>query len=152
MTFLCVHHTSQLFLSMHQILVPINSWKWTRTQNNWQSTDIWQHYQTRQWTSYPTGNWALLDCIIATMIPKMPSAEAKISTIKILTKRESSWASLKAHELPAIPVQNEKNDIKFEEEKKIKKRLNNGLPTAIPLAMFVKPTLQPDQNTLYPAK
>ena len=29
---------------------------------------------------------------------------------------------------------------------------NGALPTAIPLAIFVKPTLQPDQNTLYPAK
>jgi hypothetical protein len=42
--------------------------------------------------------------IIPTMIPKIPRAEAKISTIKILTKRLGSWASAIAHEEPAIPT------------------------------------------------
>ena len=61
------------------------------------------------------------------MIPKIPNADAKISTIRTLTKSESSWASPSAQELPAIP-------------------------TEIPLAMFVNPTLQPEKNTEYPAK
>ena len=69
-----------------------------------------------------TGNCELLDWIMPTMIPNIPKAEANISTIRILTKRESSCASAKAHALPAIP-------------------------TAIPLAMFVNPTLQPEKNT-----
>ena len=48
---------------------------------------------------YAVGNWALFDWIIPTIIPKIPSAEAKISTIKILTKSESSWASANAQAL-----------------------------------------------------
>lgn len=61
------------------------------------------------------------------MIPKIPKADAKISTMRILTKSEESWASARAHALPAIP-------------------------TDIPLAIFVKPTLHPEKNTPYPAK
>jgi hypothetical protein len=69
----------------------------------------------------------LFDWMIPTIIPKIPRAEAKISTMRILTKSDSSCASERAHELPAIP-------------------------TEIPLAIFVNPTLHPDQNTEYPAK
>lgn len=69
-----------------------------------------------------TGNCALLDWMIPTMIPNMPRAEAKISTIRIFTNRESSCASARAHALPAIP-------------------------TEMPLAMLVNPTLHPEKNT-----
>lgn len=37
-----------------------------------------------------SGKEALLDWMIATIMPKMPSAEAKISTIKIFTNRLES--------------------------------------------------------------
>ena len=62
--------------------------------------------------------------MIPTMIPKIPRADAKISTIKTLTKRDESWASARAHDEPAIP-------------------------TAIPLAMLVNPTDSPDEKTAY---
>ena len=38
------------------------------------------------------------------MTPKMPKAEPKISTIRILTKRDEFWASASAQELPAMPT------------------------------------------------
>ena len=72
--------------------------------------------------TYMTGNCALLDWMIPTMMPKMPSADAKISTIRILTNRESSCASASAQALPATP-------------------------TEMPDAMFVNPTLQPEKKT-----
>ena len=67
-----------------------------------------------------------LDWIMPTMIPKIPRAEAKISTIRILTKSEGSWASPMAQEEPAIP-------------------------TETPEATFVNPTERPAENIPYPA-
>mmetsp|Transcript_19170 Transcript_19170/g.40278 ORF Transcript_19170/g.40278 Transcript_19170/m.40278 type:complete len:122 (-) Transcript_19170:438-803(-) len=64
--------------------------------------------------------------MIPTMIPKIPRAEAKISTIKILTKRDASWASPIAHAEPAMP-------------------------TDTPDAIFVNPTESPEENIPYPA-
>ena len=49
-------------------------------------------------------NCALLDCMIPTIIPNIPNAEANISTIKILTNKELSCASENAHALPAIKL------------------------------------------------
>lgn len=72
------------------------------------------------------GKVQALDWMIPTMIPKIPSAEAKISTIKILTNKLESCASAMAHELPAMP-------------------------TETPLAMFVNPTDNPALNMPYPA-
>ena len=60
--------------------------------------------------------------MMPTMMPNIPNAEANISTISILTKSESSCASARAQALPAIP-------------------------TAIPLAILVIPTLQPEKKT-----
>lgn len=59
--------------------------------------------------------------MMATMIPKMPSADAKISTIKILTKSEPSCASASAQLLPAMP-------------------------TATPEAMLLIPTESPEEK------
>ena len=64
--------------------------------------------------------------IIPTIIPKIPRADAKISTIKIFTKSEASWASPMAQLDPAIP-------------------------TEIPEAIFVNPTDSPAENIPYPA-
>ena len=47
---------------------------------------------------------ALFAWIIPTMTPKIPNAEAKISTTKILTNNEPSWASAKAQLDPATPT------------------------------------------------
>ena len=43
-------------------------------------------------------------CRMPTMIPKSPSAEPKISMIKIFTKVEGVWASARAHPAPVIPT------------------------------------------------
>merc|ERR1719384_747474 len=50
------------------------------------------------------GKVQVLLSIIPTIIPKIPSADAKISTIKIFTNREESWASAIAQLDPAIPT------------------------------------------------
>ena len=47
----------------------------------------------------------MFDWIIPTIIPKMERAEAKISTIKILTNNDGSCASARAQLLPAIPTE-----------------------------------------------
>ena len=38
--------------------------------------------------------------MIPTMMPNIPKADANISTMRILTKREESWASARAQEDP----------------------------------------------------
>ena len=43
--------------------------------------------------------------MMPTMMPKIPSAEAKISTMRILTKSEASWASARAQAEPAMPTE-----------------------------------------------
>ena len=73
-----------------------------------------------------TGNVQALLWMIPTMIPNIPNADAKISTIKILTNNDASWASPIAQELPAIP-------------------------TLIPDAILVNPTDKPAENIPYPA-
>ena len=50
-------------------------------------------------------NFALVDMMMATMMAKMPSAEAKISITRILTKRAPFCASARAQPLPQIPTQ-----------------------------------------------
>ena len=77
--------------------------------------------------SAPTGKLQALLSIIPTIIPKIPRAEAKISTIKILTNNEASCASAMAQLDPAIP-------------------------TDTPDAMLVRPTESPAENIPYPAK
>lgn len=72
--------------------------------------------------AYTCGNSAVLDWMMPTMIPKMPRADAKISTMRIFTNRDASWASPRAHALPATP-------------------------TEIPLARFVNPTPSPPQKS-----
>mmetsp|Transcript_7418 Transcript_7418/g.17089 ORF Transcript_7418/g.17089 Transcript_7418/m.17089 type:complete len:83 (-) Transcript_7418:1-249(-) len=67
------------------------------------------------------GNVHALLWIIPTIMPKMPRAEAKISTIKILTNRDESWASPTAQLDPAIP-------------------------TETPDAILVSPTDRPEEN------
>ena len=47
----------------------------------------------------------MFDWIIPTIIPKMERAEAKISTIKILTNNDGSCASARAQLLPAMPTE-----------------------------------------------
>jgi len=42
--------------------------------------------------------------MIATITPKIPSADPKISTIRIFTKRLGSWASASAQLEPATPT------------------------------------------------
>lgn len=64
--------------------------------------------------------------IIPTIIPKIPKAEAKISTIRIFTNKEGSWASPIAQLDPAIP-------------------------TETPEAILVRPTDSPEENIPYPA-
>ena len=60
------------------------------------------------------------------MRPKRPMAEAKISTTRIFTKRELSWASASAALLPLMP-------------------------TATPQNKLDAPTVRPAQNKLKPA-
>lgn len=40
-----------------------------------------------------------------TMTPKMPKADPKISTIRILTNKDAFWASARAQPEPATPTQ-----------------------------------------------
>lgn len=47
---------------------------------------------------------AVVDMMMATMMAKMPRAEAKISMTKIFTKRAPFCASASAHPLPQIPT------------------------------------------------
>ena len=53
---------------------------------------------------YSTLKLAVVDMMIATMMAKMPSAEAKISMTRILTNSAPFWASASAHPLPQIPT------------------------------------------------
>merc|ERR1719221_958270 len=70
-------------------------------------------------------NRAFVDIMMATMMAKMPNAEAKISITKILTKSSPFWASASAHPLPQMP-------------------------THTPQARFPMPQQMPDQKIEYP--
>lgn len=63
----------------------------------------------------------------ATSLQQGRSQQRTLTTMRIFTNNEESWASPSAHADPAIP-------------------------TEIPLAIFVNPTEQPEKNTEYPAK
>ena len=65
--------------------------------------------------------------IIPTINPNKPMAEAKISMMRILTKRVGFAASVKAAPDPTIP-------------------------TATPQNKLDNPTMSPDPNTIYPLK
>lgn len=54
--------------------------------------------------THSTLKLAVVDMMIATMMAKMPRAEAKISITKILTNRAPFWASARAHPLPQMPT------------------------------------------------
>ena len=60
-----------------------------------------------------------------TITPKRPIADAKISTIRILTKRDPFWASARAAPDPTMP-------------------------TAIPQKRLQNPTVSPAPNRAYP--
>ena len=49
-------------------------------------------------------NDAFVDMMMATMMAKIPRADAKISITKILTKSSAFCASARAHPLPQIPT------------------------------------------------
>ena len=57
--------------------------------------------------------------MMPTMTPKIPSADAKISMMRILTKREPFCASARAQELPTMPTQT------LEDDSKKKPRIEN---------------------------
>lgn len=63
----------------------------------------------------------------ATSLQQSSRQRRALTTMRIFTNNEESWASPSAHADPAIP-------------------------TEIPLAIFVNPTEQPEKNTEYPAK
>lgn len=59
----------------------------------------------RHHANFPVGKSAELLMMMLTMTPKMPRAEPKISTIRILTKSDGSCASASAQAEPATPTQ-----------------------------------------------
>ncbi len=76
------------------------------------------------------------------IIPKIASADAKISTIKILTKRDASCASPRAQELPAMPTETLMGDREVTPN-----QLFTHTVQTYPLTKLVTPTVMPAPNT-----
>lgn len=90
----------------------------------------------------------MFDWMIATMIPKMPSADAKISTIKIFTNRLASWASARAQLLPATPTDTLPAQAPPAARQQRTRRGTHGIiKRTYPLAMLEMPTLRPALKT-----